>query len=225
MNLLAIETSTEACSVALQVDDKITQRHVVEAKIHTKILVPAISDLLKQSNIEVADLHGIVLGNGPGSFIGMRIGASVAQGLAYGAKLRILPVSSLAAVAAEALATTEEGRICVAQDAHMGEVYLGQFDRGHSGFPAPADNEKIVPIGDLADLLGDGIGVGAGWRAYRAQHVAASESLNIAPDILWPKAEFVLRLGVRAAEAGDFVSPDKLQPAYLRMQVATPKRG
>ena len=85
MNFLAIETSTEACSVALQAGGTILDRHIVEARSHTRVLLPCITDLLQEADIGVADLDTIVLGNGPGSFIGMRIGASVAQGLAYGA--------------------------------------------------------------------------------------------------------------------------------------------
>ena len=86
--LLAIDTSSNACSVALQSGDDIAEKHVVEARAHTKILLPMITDLFQETGIMAAELDAVVLGNGPGSFIGMRIGASVAQGIAYGAGLK-----------------------------------------------------------------------------------------------------------------------------------------
>ena len=87
MKLLAIETSSTACSVALQIEDVISERHVEEPKAHTRILLPMITGLLDQQRMNVADLDALVLGNGPGSFIGMRIGAWVVQGLAFAFKL------------------------------------------------------------------------------------------------------------------------------------------
>ena len=104
MKLLAIDTSSHACSVALRIGDAVTEDHTVEPREHTRILVPMISALLEEGGIAAADLDAIVLGNGPGSFIGMRIGASVAQGLCHGAGIKLIPVSSLAAVAAEVFA-------------------------------------------------------------------------------------------------------------------------
>ena len=104
MKLLALDTSSLACSVALQVDDAVIWRHEEQAREHTRILVPMIEEVLAEAGVTTMDLEGIVLGNGPGSFIGMRIGTSVAQGLAHGAGIRIAPVSSMLAVAAQVIA-------------------------------------------------------------------------------------------------------------------------
>ena len=100
MKLLALDTSSLACSVALEVDGTVIDRHEEQARAHTRLIMPMIRDQLEETSIRPEDLDAIVLGNGPGSFIGMRIAASVAQGLAHGAGLGIVPVSSLAAVAA-----------------------------------------------------------------------------------------------------------------------------
>ncbi len=105
MNLLAIDTSSDACSVALQSGDEINEQFVVQPKEHTNILIPMIKDLLYDAGVDMQELDAIVLGNGPGSFIGMRIAASVAQGLAFASGLKIVPVSSMAAVAAEVMHT------------------------------------------------------------------------------------------------------------------------
>ena len=137
MKLLAIETSSLACSVALQVDEDIQEKHVVEAKAHTRILLPMINTLLGDAGLIVSDLDALVLGNGPGSFIGMRIGASVAQGLAFAAGLNIIPVSSLAAVAAEVFLGHDETHVAIAQDARMNQIYLGCFERDEAGLPVP----------------------------------------------------------------------------------------
>jgi len=90
MNLLAIDTSSVACSVALQHGGDVAERHEEQAREHTRLLVPMIQELLQQASVELMDLDAIVLGNGPGSFIGMRIAASVAQGLAFGSGLEIV---------------------------------------------------------------------------------------------------------------------------------------
>ena len=94
MRLLAIETSSEACSVALQDGEVIREQHRIEPREHTRILLPMIRQLLDESGLVAKDLDAVVLGNGPGSFIGMRISASVAQGLCFGAGLPLVPVSS-----------------------------------------------------------------------------------------------------------------------------------
>ena len=94
MNLLAIDTSSLACSVALQAGEAVIERHEEQAKEHTRLLTPMIREVLANSGMDLPQLDAIVLGNGPGSFIGMRIAASVAQGLAHGAGLSIVPVSA-----------------------------------------------------------------------------------------------------------------------------------
>ena len=147
MRLLALDTSSLACSAALMVDEAVTERHDVRPREHTRLLIPMLRALLEDSALTLRELDAIVLGNGPGSFIGMRIGASVAQGLAYGAGIDIVPVSSLAAVAAEVFATREAEEVTVAQDAHMQEVYLGRFRRDVSGLPVAVDAERLHALG------------------------------------------------------------------------------
>ena len=111
MKLLAIDTSSLACSVALQCEDRIEERHEEQAREHTRLLTPMIRDVMASGNLVLHALDAIVVGNGPGSFIGMRIAASVAQGLAHAAGKEIVPVSSLAAVAAEEFAISDAARV------------------------------------------------------------------------------------------------------------------
>jgi tRNA threonylcarbamoyladenosine biosynthesis protein TsaB len=220
MNLLAIDTSSNACSVALQVDDDVHENHVVEPRAHTKILIPMISTLLEEGGTSIADLDAIVLGNGPGSFIGMRIGASVAQGLSFAAGIGVIPVSSLAAVAAEAFVGHACERLIVAQDARMNEVYVGYFATGETGLPVLRETEKILPVG-LLPMAGDGIAVaGAAWEKYPALLQANRHLISAPLPLAVPRARYLLRLAAASAAAGAFVAPENLQPAYLRMKVA-----
>ncbi len=216
MRRLAIDTSTLACTVALQIDDVLIERHEEQAREHTRLLMPMIRDVLSEAGTELASLDAIVLGNGPGSFIGLRIAASVAQGLAFGAGLKIVPVSSLAAVAAQVLSESEAGAVAVAQDAHMNEIYLGLYVRGSDGLPQALCDERLHAVGNIAELdgLDSCIAAGDGWLRY-PEHLAANVALA-RPDILYPRASFLLPLSNKVPA----IEPSALVPAYLRQKVA-----
>ena len=224
MKLLAIDTSSIACSVALHLGDSVFERHEELAREHTRLLTPMIRDVLAESGCTLSELDAIVLGNGPGSFIGMRIAASVAQGLAYGAGLSIVPVSSLAAVAAEVFAGTEANQVIVAQDAHMSEVYLGGYRRGDANIPEPMFDERLhghMPIAELdADDAGGRIAAGAGWQRYPELTALNEEYFESHSAVLYPRARFLLPLGAMSLQNGDYVEPQDVVPAYLRHKVA-----
>ena len=168
MRLLALDTSSDACSVALSNGDTTVFQHTVEPRAHTRRLIPMIEHTLHNARMTLADLDAVVLGNGPGSFIGMRIGASVAQGIAFGTGIDIVPVSSLAAVAAEAMLGSDADRVVVAQDARMNDVYLQAFDRGAGGLPAAVADVRLHPIDTTIDpaLCADAIAAGGAWSRF-----------------------------------------------------------
>lgn len=231
MKLLAVETSSNACSVAMQNDEIILERHVVEAKAHTRLLLPMITALLDEAQLKANELDALVLGNGPGSFIGMRIGASVVQGLAFSAGLKIIPVSSLAAIAAEVFAHHSASHVAVAQDARMHEVYLGCFARGAAGLPVLIGAEEIHAIHKVDVLHDQGdiqwLAAGAGWQRYpefallQGTHLKKIAKLPVSE---FPRARHLLGLAAAKLVAGEAISPEGLQPAYLRAQVATPPK-
>ena len=229
MKLLAIDTSSLACSVALQIGDAIVERHEEHAREHTRLLMPMISGALAEAKLTSQDLDAIVLGNGPGSFIGMRIAASVAQGLAHGSGIPIAPVSSLAAVAAEVLAATNAAEAIVAQDAHMNEVYLGAFGRSGGGLPVPLFEERLhtqTPIDELDEAGADArVAAGFGWQRYPALLAANEDRIGNTSDVLYPRASFLLPLGISVIERGAAVAPQDIAPAYLRSKVAEQPRG
>ncbi len=220
MKLLAIDTSSNACSVALQVADEIMEQHVVEPRAHTRILLPMISELMSEGGVSPDGLDAIVLGNGPGSFIGMRIGASVVQGMCFGAGIPVAPVSSLAAIAVEAFADYPHEQVVVAQDARMNEIYLACFRKGADGLAEPVDDEAIVRIGSLSIGNSPYAAAGAAWTHYPELVEANSRNIAVLLPMTVPRAKYLLRPGQVIIESGQAISPEDLAPAYLRKKVA-----
>ena len=225
MNLLAIDTSSLACSVALQCGDRIEERHEEQAREHTRLLIPMIRDAVASSDIALPDLDAIVVGNGPGSFIGMRIAASVAQGLAHGSGTSIVPVSSLGAVAAEVFATSDAAQAVVTQDAHMSEVYLGIFTRGEDDLPVARVPERLQSQTRIDELDERGsvsrVAAGFGWRRYPALTEANRPFVGSFSNVHFPRARCLLGLGRAGLLCGDALEPQDLVPAYLRHKVAS----
>ena len=220
MKRLALDTSSVACTVALQVGNQLFERHEEQPREHTRLLMPMIREVLGEADTALQDLDAIVLGNGPGSFIGMRIAASVAQGLAHGAGLQIIPVSSLAAVAAEVLHVSDADEVAVTQDAHMNEVYLGIFGRGDSGLPRPLCDERLLCHEVIVELDEEGmmrrIAAGHGWQRYPDLMNLNRKLFREESEIIHPRARFLLAL----ADHSVAVSPADIAPAYLRKKVA-----
>lgn len=220
MNLLAIETSSDACSVALDLDGTVSAEHVVKPREHTQILLPMIRSLLDASRLKPADLNAVVLGNGPGSFIGMRIGASVAQGIAFAAGIQIAPVSSLAAIAMAAVVEVNTTTVAVVQDARMNEVYLGEFGVDDDGLPQLIGEEQICAVGRLPLKGGNPLAAGAGWQRYPELREHNEDQVSQIAEILRPRAQFLLPFARSIVAAGNTIAPDKLLPSYVRGKVA-----
>ena len=224
MNLLALDTSSNACSVALQVGDQVFEQHVVQAKQHTRILIPMIRNLLSDAGIDLRSMDAVVLGNGPGSFIGMRIAASVAQGLAFGSKQKIVPVSSMAAVAAEVMDLYSATEVIVAQDSRMNEVYLGIYRVNGEGLPAADAAEILQSIEPITELdensSSERVAAGQGWQRYPALLRLNQAAISKVVDVHYPKARYLLSLGAKGWQRGDAIEPENLAPAYIRTKVA-----
>jgi tRNA threonylcarbamoyladenosine biosynthesis protein TsaB len=226
MKLLAIDTTTDACSIALQIDEAIDEWHHVEARAHTRILVPMIQHALETAHLRSNELDAVVLGNGPGSFIGMRISASVAQGFCFAAGLSLVPVSSLAAIATQVILQNEADRVAVAQDARMDEVYFASYRRGSDGLPAADREEQIVSVTDKDLLSGQGwTAAGGGWERYPQLAAANARQLSHISNVRLPRARFLLPLAVRELQKGAAIDPQDLSPAYLRTKVADTSAG
>ena len=185
-NLLAIETSGEACSVALCVDGEIRQREEAAPMQHAELLLPAVQSLLMDAAVPLSKLDAIAFGRGPGSFTSLRIGIGVVQGLAWGANLPVVPVSSLAAAAQEAVEKQAAGNasICVALDARMQEVYFCEFRSDEDGIVRAAGAERVCPPDAVViDTDRPFVAVGNGFDRFEALRILGEQSAVCLPGI------------------------------------------
>jgi tRNA threonylcarbamoyladenosine biosynthesis protein TsaB len=219
--LIAIETSTESCSAALLHDGAIIERSELAPRRHAELILPMIESLLLEAGVSRAQLGAIAVGRGPGAFTGVRLAISVAQGLALGLDIPVLPISSLAALAQDA-PTGIEAPILATIDARMGEVYSGAFTRDIHGMAALIASESVGPAARLQlPSRKQWIVVGTGWDAYRD---AIAERLPAMPVFAdgkrYPQARSVAILAAPQFAAGNGVAPEFALPVYLRDKVA-----
>lgn len=225
MNILAIETSSEACSCALLLaDGSLRQRYELAPRQHTQLLLPMVDSLLEEAGLAIGAVDCFAFGRGPGSFTGVRIAASAVQGLALAVDRPVVGVSSLAALAAGSGKVGES--VLAVFDARMDEVYLGAFHLDERGLPSPCQDEQLAAAATIRlPDSGHWHGVGAGWPLH-GQHLArrlGQRLMSVAANQL-PQAEFVARLADGPARAGQGVDAEHAVPNYLRRDVATPRQ-
>ena len=217
MKLLAIETSTEACSVAVYVDGEVRERHELAPRRHTQLVLPWADELLAGAGLRKSQLDAIAVGRGPGAFTGVRLAIAIVQGLALALDRPVLPVSTLAVLAMQG----QGDRVLAAIDARMGEVYLGEFVRGTDGLLAAAGPELIVPPSQAVLPAQPVHGVGTGFGAESSALVTRLGSALLGFDVnALPRAADLARLAAAAWARGEAIAPDALEPAYLRDKVA-----
>lgn len=220
--LLAIETSAEACSVALHCDGDIRVFFEHAPMRHAELLLPAVQKLLNEGGVSLGQLDAIAFGRGPGSFTSLRIGIGVVQGLAWGVDIPVVPVSSLAAAAQDAaeLASCSVSSICVALDARMEEVYTAHFSPGSNGIVV-ADGEERVCAPGLVTAPGAGrfVAAGNGFERFGELQRLASSAVECYPDIT-PRAETVCKLALDWLTRNEPLPAAMAQPVYVRNKVA-----
>lgn len=227
MKLLALDTSSEGCSAALLVDDRVTERFEIAPRGHTRLLMPMVRELLAERGLAPADLECLAFARGPGSFTGLRIATGVVQGLAYGLDVPVVPVSSLAAVAADAIARfslVEGDGIAVAFDARMGELYWACYVC-RAGQPELVGDEQVCAPESV--VLAQGIkrwfGAGQGWGLRDNFPAEVAGAMAEIDESLVPRASRVAELAVPGFRAGAGVPAVKAQPVYIRDEVAWQK--
>lgn len=169
MKLLALDTATEACSCALYVDGAVLERAAFAPRQHTQLILPMAEQLLAEAGLTPKQLDGVAFGRGPGSFTGVRIACSVAQGIGFAANIPVAPVSSLAALAQQMYQTQQRRQVCVAFDARMQEVYWGMYQLNAQNIMQLQGEECVctahqVPLPAATQAW---YGVGNGWAAYK----------------------------------------------------------
>jgi tRNA threonylcarbamoyladenosine biosynthesis protein TsaB len=219
MKVLALDTATEACSVALLTDAGLVGICREVGRGHAEQILDMIDAVLAEAGVALGALDGIAAGVGPGAFTGVRIGVSVAQGLAFGASLPVVAVTTLEALALQALRGGAQ-RVLACLDARMGEVYWG-------GFRADAER-GLIALGASAVGRAESVeppaapfqGIGRGYAAYGALRMLAGLNLPAGACESLPDATDMARLGAIRFRAGEGRDPAGLTPVYLRDNVA-----
>lgn len=216
MKILALDTATELCSVALHHDGQVLSQEIMAVNRHAEALFPMIKQLLAEAGLKLADLDAIAFGSGPGSFTGVRIACGIAQGLALGADLGVIPVNTLEALALQ----SQKQHVITCLDARMGEVYYAAYHLEYQADQCKSIQPVITPClispqkaAMLTPLEQTWCGCGTGFKTYPVTQTA----LTLLPDILYPHAREI-------AQCASFnqtpVAPEQALPYYLRNKVA-----
>lgn len=232
VTLLALDTATEACSVALLRGGEKTHLAQFAQREHTKHILPMVDEILAQAGITLHQVDALVFGRGPGSFTGVRIGAGIAQGLAFGAELPVIPVSNLAAMAQAAYVQYQADNVLTAIDARMNEVYFAQWQaqKVRSDFGEFLDWQPVIaeqvcsPSKVIEQVVQqhreDAVLAGTGWAAYSE---LKETNLGKVTEITLPSALYMLDLALPKWFAGETISPLEIEPIYLRNEVTWKK--
>ncbi len=221
MNLLAIETATEACSVALIHGEQLIARSEIAPRRHTELVLPMADALLAEAGIGRHALDAIAVGCGPGAFTGVRLGVSLAQGMALALDLPVIPVSSLAALALEA-PEEDDTAILAVIDARMGEIYAAGYRRdGHGGLIALDEERVCRPEALQLPPASAWQVVGSGWATYATVLCERLTGvLHSGDGARYPQAAHVATLALRQFRAGRTPAAELALPVYLRDKVA-----
>ena len=228
ITLLALDTSTEACSVALWHKGEKTYLDELAQRTHTKRILPMIDELLANSGINLKQVDALAFGRGPGSFTGVRVGAGIAQGLAFGADLPVIAVSNLTSMAQAAFELHQAENVAAAIDARMNEVYFSQVKRekvrselGEFFQWNPVIEEQVCQPEKVLEQFSDlsAYRVGTGWAAYpQFKDCGLGGS-----DIILPSAQYMLELALTDYAQNKVISALEIEPVYLRNEVTWKK--
>ena len=236
VRILAIDTATENCSAALLIDGRVLERARLLDRGHAEHILPMIDELLGEAAVKLRELSAIAFGRGPGAFTGVRLAASVTQGLAFGGRVPVVPISDLRAVAQRVLqGDSRVARVLVCADARMREVYWGCFERSSAGLALAIGAERVdgpaevqrpqawcgrgEAEGEPEPASGMLVAAGSGFATYPALGASIARwAARIAPEVL-PRALEIGILAVPEVEAGRILPAEQALPLYLRDDV------
>ncbi len=225
--LLALDTSTEACSCALFVNGEILDRFQLAPRIHTELILPMAEELLAEAGLTPKQLDGIAFGQGPGSFTGVRIACGIAQGIAFAADIPVIPISTLATLAQAAYLEQGSKQVLVTLDARMKEVYWGEYALDETGIMRVQGEEMVCPPTQVRiPTEGRWHGVGSGWFMYAEPLLQRVGKVveNYQGDRL-PHARAMIPLALVMFREKQFVRATEVMPVYLRNQVVATVYG
>lgn len=220
MNILAIDTATEACSVAVSYNGNTTAKFELAPQKHSQLILPMIDEVLSEAGITLSSLDCIAFGRGPGSFTGVRIATGIVQGLAYGSGLPVVGVSTMQCMAQEAIHTSGMRVVAVAIDARMGEVYRGLYIN-QDGIATELEDESVVPPEAAFNnpVQPFDICAGTGWQAYPDKMSEPAGEV----EVIYPNALYMLPLAEKALRDGKGVAAQDATPVYVRDTVTWKK--
>lgn len=221
ITILAIDTATEACSVAVSQEGRVTNQFEVCPQQQSQKLLPMVDDVLSQAGADLQQVKYLAYGRGPGSFTGVRIATGMIQGLALGANLPVVGVSTLAAMAYQVAQQEQVSLVAVAIDARMNEVYFAVY-RVEDGKLIEVVAEQVCPPQAALAQLPDNVQgyAGTGWSAYEAmEHRLSGKTVTV----LYPNAEFMLPLAKQSFDSGLATAVEDVAPVYLRDTVTWKK--
>jgi tRNA threonylcarbamoyladenosine biosynthesis protein TsaB len=222
MKILAIDTATEACSAAVLSGTKMAMRYVEAERGSGERILRMVDEVLAECRLGLRELDAIAFGRGPGGFTGVRLAASVAQGLAFGSGLPVVPISDLRAVAQLVLDQEVDARtVLVCNDARMQEVYSAVYERGPTGLAMLIGSERVMKPSSVEPVPG-AHGAGHGFRAYPELAERLRPSLQAIHPAVLPRAGEIANLAVIEVAAGRVLPPEQALPVYIRDDVARP---
>lgn len=223
--ILALDTSTEACSCALLAPGGMRERYVVKPREHTRLLLPMVQDLLDECGTRLQDIDALAYGRGPGSFTGLRIAAGVVQGLAFALDRPVVPVSTLAALALQGMESGAGRALSLACiDARIEEVYWAWF-RTDGELPQLLGQETLSKPEEIhfPPVMPDGAAGCSAWGnglSYRSRMPAAVVADIASEDpLMLPRASHIATLALHEYQAGNVCRAEEVNPVYLRDKV------
>lgn len=228
MRILALDTATQACSTALVTADAAITREIFTERGHAEHILSMVDAVLAEAGIGLNEVGALAFGRGPGAFTGVRLAASVAQGLAFAAQLPVVPISDLSAIAQRALdEELQLEHVLVCQDARMQEVYWACFDRDAHGLATLVGAENVGPAGEVEPPAAWRGAIGAAGQAFRVYpqlKMALKGGFASLHEELLPRALEIARLAWPVALAGLAVPAEEALPVYVRDNVTRTSR-
>ncbi|MDP0562871.1 MAG: tRNA (adenosine(37)-N6)-threonylcarbamoyltransferase complex dimerization subunit type 1 TsaB [Candidatus Endonucleobacter sp. (ex Gigantidas childressi)] len=222
MKLLAIDTATEACSVALNINGEIIENYELLPRTHSRALLPMVDKLLAESGLVLTEIDGIAFGCGPGAFTGLRVAAAMVQGMAYAVDIPVIPISTLAALAQQGYRLHGAKKVLSAIDARMNEVYLGAFIEHEQLMISLQDEIVTAPENVKIPAVVDGkdwVGVGNGWHFMKQ----LTNNISHYYEQALPHAMDIVLLAATDFAQGRLLPAEEAVPVYLRNNVAQKK--
>lgn len=219
MKILAVDTSTQACSAALLAEGNYLERFEIQPRQHTKLILPMLQSLLDEAKLELSELDRLAFASGPGSFTGIRIATGIIQGLSFASDLPVIAVSTLAAMAQSAHRIYGFDKVIVCQNAGMQEVYTGAYEL-KAGYMQCVSEERVCAP-DLVNLpkTGSWAGVGSGWSLFVPTTLQLLTGIcEVLDNELHPHAQEVAFLATDPAKKC-ITSAELIMPTYLRNNV------